>query len=206
MPINKLQISIFVIWLFHLAGIIGMRLGFYDFFLPKTWLTLVLSATLLLLNSSYDRRVYLLFIVFCIGFAAEAIGVATGAVFGNYAYGDNLGMKAVGVPLVIGINWLMLGLLARTVSQSMTSKIGLRIVLSSAIMVAIDFLIEPVAPKFDYWAFEGGLPTWQNYLGWFLVALPLQYILEMSGVEPSRKFAWHLLFAQIVFFMTFWNV
>ncbi len=206
MPFDKLKISIFTIWLFHIAGAIGIQLGYYDFFLPKSWLTLVLSSTLLLLNSRYSKNVYLLLVVFLLGFTAEVIGVATGAIFGKYSYGENLGVKAIGVPLVIGLNWLMLGILARTVSISVSDNLYLRIVLSALIMVALDFLIEPFAPKFDYWTFEGGHPDWQNYLGWFLVALPLQFILEKSRIEPNRKFAWNLLGAQILFFLTFWYV
>jgi putative membrane protein len=205
MPHSKLRISIFTIWLFHVVGAIGIKLGFYDFFLPKSWLTLVLSSSLLLLNSRYTNNAYLLLVVF-LGFTAEVIGVATGAVFGSYSYGENLGFKAVGVPLVIGLNWLMLAILARTAALSFCDNLYYRILFSALIMVALDLLIEPFDPKFDYWTFQGGHPGWQNYLGWFLVALHLQYILEKSRIEPNRKFAWNLLGAQILFFLTFWYV
>lgn len=42
---------------------------------------------------------------FVVTFAAEAVGVATGEVFGQYLYGDVLGIKLFGVPLLIGFNW-----------------------------------------------------------------------------------------------------
>ena len=183
-----------------------MHLGFYDFFLPKSWITLLLSGLLLLVNSAYGSRVYLLMLAFALSFGAEAIGVATGLLFGDYVYGDNLGLKVVGVPIIIGLNWVILGLIAQSISILFAKKLWFRIIISAIIMVAIDFVIEPVAPKFGYWAFEGGLPTWKNYLGWFLVALPLQLIIEKSQVETSKKFAWNLLAAQIVFFIAFWHV
>lgn len=206
MRLNKLHISIFVVWLIHLSAVIGIHLGFYDFFLPKSWITLLLSGLLLLVNSEYGSRIYLLLLAFAFSFGAEAIGVATGLLFGDYVYGHNLGLKAIGVPVIIGLNWVILGLVARSISLMLAKNMWFRIVISAIIMVAIDFVIEPVAPKFGYWTFEGGLPTWKNYFGWLMVALPLQFILEKSHVETSKKFAWNLLAAQIVFFTAFWNV
>ncbi len=206
MQLNKLHISIFIVWLFHLSAVIGIHLGFYDFFLPKSWITLLLSALLLLVNSEYGRKTYLLILAFALSFGAEAIGVATGLLFGDYVYGDNLGFKAIGVPIIIGLNWVILGFVARSISLLLAKNMWPRILISSIIMVAIDFVIEPVAPKFGYWTFEGGLPTLKNYFGWFIVALPLQFIIEKSHVETSKKFAWNLLAAQIVFFIAFWNV
>ena len=205
MQLNITRISIISIWVIHIAAIIGLHLGYYDFFLPKSWITLLLSGMLLLLNSSYGRKLYLLIFAFLLSFFAEALGVATGILFGEYSYGENLGFKAIGVPLIIGLNWVILGLISRTIAYTAVKNLWLRIVLSSIIMVLIDLIIEPVAPKFDYWTFTGGLPTWKNYLGWFLVALPLQFIIEKSHVEPSKLFALNLLAAQLIFFLAFWN-
>ena len=43
------------------------------------------------------------------GLAAEAIGWRTGWPFGNYRYGESLGPKLLGVPLVVPLAWAMMG-------------------------------------------------------------------------------------------------
>lgn len=55
------------------------------------------------------RAVLMAASAFAITLTAELIGVATGFLFGNYTYSDQLGPKVFGlVPLVIPIAWLMM--------------------------------------------------------------------------------------------------
>ena len=204
MPNQKLYISIFIVWLFHLSGIIGIHLGYTDFFLSKSWFTLTLSSALLLYNSSGTARSWLLVVVCLVGFGAEVAGVNTGMLFGSYTYGENLGFKLWGVPLVIGLNWLMLGMLAHSLAVRFITNTWLVIMLSAFFMVLIDLIIEPVAPKFNYWQFEGGLPKIHNYIGWFVVALPVQWLILKSEMKPNQTFALNLVLAQLVFFLAFW--
>ena len=42
---------------------------------------------------------------------AEILVVSYGIIFGNYKYGEILGYKVLGVPLIIGINWCILSLI-----------------------------------------------------------------------------------------------
>ena len=200
---TKANFSIFVIWLFHISGIIGIHMGYTEFFLSKSWFTLCLSAFLLLINSQIQRQPWLLLLVGGIGFASEVVGTSTGAVFGDYAYGENLGYKLWNVPLVIAVNWFMLGILAFVVASKITSNKIVTIVLSALIMVLIDLIIEPVAPKFDYWEFAGGMPGLHNYVGWFIVALPVQWIIYECKVTVQNSVAWNLLAAQLLFFAAF---
>ena len=97
----------------------------------------------------------------------------------------------------------MLGILAFVVASKITSNKIATIVLSALIMVLIDLIIEPVAPKFDYWEFAGGMPGMHNYIGWFIVALPVQWIIYHCHVWVNPKVAYNLLAAQILFFATF---
>lgn len=178
-------------------------MGYTEFFLSKSWFTLCLSAFLLLINSQIQRQPWLLLLVGVIGFASEVVGTSTGAVFGDYAYGENLGYKLWNVPLVIAVNWFMLGILAFVVASKITSNKIATIVLSALIMVLIDLIIEPVAPKFDYWEFAGGMPGLHNYVGWFIVALPVQWIIYECKVTVQNSVAWNLLAAQLLFFAAF---
>jgi uncharacterized membrane protein len=50
-----------------------------------------------------------LLITVVISFAAEAIGVATGWVFGSYYYTDALGPKILGVPSLIQVGYVAVG-------------------------------------------------------------------------------------------------
>ena len=68
-------------------------------------------------------------------------------------------------------------------------------------MVFLDVLIEPIAPLLDFWTFEGGHAPYQNYLGWALVAFPLQWIFHFSGLELKGWFYHNLYLLQLLFFM-----
>ena len=39
---------------------------------------------------------------------SEILGVNYGLIFGDYIYLDNLGYKVFGVPVIIGVNWIIL--------------------------------------------------------------------------------------------------
>ncbi|MEM6831426.1 MAG: carotenoid biosynthesis protein, partial [Bacteroidota bacterium] len=115
--------AIALIWLFHVSGIIGIVLGYETWFIPKTPLTLLISFILLILlypmGSMIKYASVLLF--FAIGFFVEWIGVTYGFLFGEYYYGNNLGTKIGGVPLMMGITWSMLVL----TSGAMVSKLAI---------------------------------------------------------------------------------
>ncbi|MGD9781577.1 MAG: carotenoid biosynthesis protein [Kiritimatiellia bacterium] len=109
-------------------------------------------------------------------FAAEAVGVATGAVFGEYAYGPTLGWKALDVPVVIAFNWVLAVNGAVCLAEH---AVPLRpgrwrrpalVLLAGGIAAAFDFLMEPVAIRLDYWHWAGGAIPLQNYAAWFLLA------------------------------------
>ena len=45
-------------------------------------------------------------IVYTVTFSLEVLGTSTGIIFGSYTYGNTLGLKFLGVPLIIGFNWV----------------------------------------------------------------------------------------------------
>ena len=109
-------------------------------------------------------------------FWAEAVGVATGAIFGQYEYGPTLGWAWRGVPLLIAFNWVMVVhgascLSGRLVPSSLGSwrKPGL-VLTTGLIALALDFLMEPVAIRLDYWRWPGDVVPLQNYAAWFAIA------------------------------------
>ena len=70
-----------------------------------------------ILNSNKGKTLFLWIIpVYFFTFSMEAIGVATGKIFGSYHYGSNMHLKVLGVPLVIAFNWLVLALAINSIS------------------------------------------------------------------------------------------
>lgn len=116
---------------------------------------------------------------YALTFAAEAVGVATGAVFGEYVYGPTLGWQAWDVPVIIAFNWVMVVNGAICIAGrilSLRAEPGRRIalpLLAGAIAAAFDWVMEPVAIRLDYWTWAGGSIPLQNYAAWFVLAAGL---------------------------------
>ena len=51
----------------------------------------------------FIKLFFLLITCFLVGMLSEIIGVKYGFIFGEYSYGNALGIKFMGVPLIIGI-------------------------------------------------------------------------------------------------------
>ena len=90
---NK-KISIVIIWLFHLSGLFGLLYIDKNLFASLTPLNLFISTTLLFVNQNNASRLKfsIVFLIFFIGMIAEILGVKYGFIFGNYEYGNNLGL------------------------------------------------------------------------------------------------------------------
>ena len=198
------NISIFTIWLFSLSAIIGIYLGYLDWFIPKTPLNLLLGTVLLFLNLPLDtlRKFGIWFIAFAVGMLAEIIGVRTGIIFGAYYYGENFGIKLLGVPLLIGVNWAVLSFITSAIATRLTKNIWGSVFIGAALMLGLDFLMEPVAGIFDFWHFEGENVPWRNYTDWFVIALLLQILIQKTIDFSETKYALHLFFTQVFFFGT----
>ena len=70
-------------------------------------------------ESHISYKQYIVFaVIFLVGLGIEIIGVSTKAIFGNYSYGNALGVKVFDTPLLIGMNWLFLIYTTRLVFQN----------------------------------------------------------------------------------------
>ena len=187
--------------LVYISGSIGFVVN-PSFFSPFTPYTLLLTCFVFLIHSPLvDKKFIFSFfsIAFC-GFIIEIIGVKTGLIFGKYSYGNGLGYKLFNVPLIISINWAMLicaGIIV--VSRIFTNKIFV-LVVSSILVTTIDLLIEQVAPKLDFWQFEGRLPGLQNYLSWIGVAFFSSYFFYSTIIKGKFTASLTILILQIIFF------
>ena len=148
---NKQNISIATIWIFHISGIIGIIYSNSSWFIKATPLNLALSFLLVLINTKISKKtVFLFFLCFTVGMLAEIIGVNKGLIFGEYSYGDALGIKVFGVPILIGINWCILVFITGFISDKFFQNIWQKILLGIFLMVSLDLVMEPVAPVLDF--------------------------------------------------------
>ena len=203
-PINSTsKVSVFVIWLFHVCGMIGISYGNKDLFLSFTPVNLIISFFLLFVNQIQitQREILSVFTIFLIGMICEILGVNYGYIFGDYVYLDNLGTKVFGVPILIGINWIILTFITGSISSYIFKKnLKFSILTGAIFMILLDLIIEPVAPLLGFWIFDLPSVPLQNYVGWFLIGLATQFVYQKFVVIKEIPFSTNLLLANIVFF------
>ena len=206
---KKENISIFIIWLVTISGVIGIWLGHGDWFLPKTIFNLSLGAAILIWNFPLKNGWKSLVIwsaVYLIGMIAEIIGTKTGILFGNYSYGNNLGPKIIGVPPLIGINWIVLTFLTATIARRVIHFKWLSIICGALLMVGLDFFIEPIAPIFDFWSWDEGVAPLKNFIHWFIVSLLMQAVVYDELPEKNHYLPIHHFASQVLFFTFFYAI
>ena len=217
---QKTNIALFIAVLFHVSGAIGILFTSYkEWFISNTPLNLLLMAALLLFTQREKNISYYFFIVLCFvtGMLTEAIGVNTGNLFGDYQYGEVLGKKVFGVPLLIGINWFVIMFCAGTIVQQLSewifakmspetqpsSKVKLFSFITDAAMLAtfFDWIMEPPAQQLGYWKWlpNGEIPVY-NYLCWFLISAALLTVFRFLKFDKHNQFAVHLFIIQLLFF------
>jgi len=201
---NKKNISIFIIWLVHVSGFMGMLFYDLDFFAGFTSVNLLLMSIILFLNIKLDSKYHILSIlsIFLIGMITESLGVNYALIFGDYEYGNNLGFKLFGVPYLIGVNWIILTVISGNIASFITKNrsIVLTIIIGALLMLAMDFVMEPIAPKLDLWRFQNLIVPSSNYVGWLFVGLFTQAIYNLYFKEKEISVSTNLY---LVFFLFF---
>ena len=198
---NK-QVILFLAF-FHLVGIVGLNIqATGELFARLIPLNLVLSTVLLFLfhEKNHNKFWIAALVIYLLGFFVEVVGVNFGFVFGSYLYGDVLGPKLFGTPLIIGINWLMLTYMIWCVLDRFRLGMLLKIIVGSFIMVFYDLLLEPSAIHYGMWEWAGTKVPVQNYIAWFVISAVMFTFLAALKIKINNKIALGLLLIQIVFF------
>jgi putative membrane protein len=158
-----------------------------------SWVLFIVSALVYVLSSGGRPDWYLWSVsAFVFTFMAEAVGVATGEVFGAYEYTDVLGFSLLGVPLIIGLNWVMVcaGAMAwvgfAIPGNKVLSRL-IRISLAAALCTGFDALLEPVAVRLGYWIWEGVSVPLRNYEAWFVLGLGCCALFEVLKLGDSAN-------------------
>jgi len=200
---KEVEIKLFIP-IFYAVGIMGMLVpAFFPLFIKLVPFALILSF-LVLTVFHHDRKqksVFVFLAIYILGFVIEVIGVNTGSVFGEYTYGNSLGIKLLNTPIIIGLNWLLLVYITSSVFEQFKMPNLAKIVLASSLMVGYDFILEQVAPRLDMWQFTDDNVPFQNYLVWFLFSLFLHSLIKLFRINTENRLALIVLISQFVFFL-----
>lgn len=198
-------VAISILTILYLVGIIGISLPIHPDFVLLTPLNLLISVGVMLAFHTHWNRNIILFLIlsYLVGFGAEMFGIQTGLLFGDYTYGQVLGPKIWGTPLMIGVNWMLLAYSIGVTTNYLLPRWHWlsQGVIAALLMVGLDVLIEPVAIKYEFWTWAQGVPPLQNYVGWFFVSLPLLCIFSYNHKVVRNKVAIALFILQILFFL-----
>ena len=201
---NKVKIAIFLMFFLNIIGSFGL---FFDeienLILFLTPINLLILLVLFYWANDYRKKsfIFTLTLIFLFGFLVELIGVHYKFIFGDYSYGNALGLKIFQTPLIIGVNWINLSLACFGISSFFVRNNFLVALIASILMVLTDFIIEPLSGLLDFWYWSGNQIPLQNYIGWFLVSLLIQLFLVRSKVELKIQLCFALLISQIIFFL-----
>lgn len=132
----------------------------------------------------------------------EVVGENTGYLFGIYSYGETLGFKLIDVPLIVGLNWVLVILGIYFFVECKFKRKFFVPPITALIAVAFDLILEPVAIKLDYWSWEFGVIPLQNYLAWFVIAFIISITFALLEIKVRTKIPTIYVAIQIIFFLS----
>jgi bisanhydrobacterioruberin hydratase len=200
-------LSFFLLIVFYTVGVWGMVWSEHpDEFVKLTPLNLLITTLLLFGNHekwTSNLRASLVSIA-VMGFAIEAVGVNTGVIFGEYTYGNTLGVQFFNTPLMIGVNWTILSYCSVMITRDLfkIQPKWMIALIAALLMVALDVVIEPVAVETDMWTWSSVSIPLTNYIAWFLIAFVFNFTLvNFFKPEMKNKLALPVYLVQFIFFI-----
>lgn len=204
--IKKYDINILI--LIYTVGIIAHFTPFAALSLSMTPIVLILTNLVVFYHT--QRNLGAIALVFLLGMLVEIIGVQTGYPFGNYYYTDALSIKVLGVPLIIGLNWVLVSQLALSFIPGHNKVVIF--VLGGLITTLFDFLIEPLAIAYKWWVWTdvvGSVPV-QNYIAWFLIGGVASLLIRKNKIKDAKKLRWVMLIMVLFFLLNhafiYWKI
>lgn len=201
---NHYKIALALLVAMHIAGLIGLQHPVSrPFFESLTAFNLVITAAIVFYFHTYFTNKFIAFALFTFlaGYFVEVAGVHTGILFGHYQYGTGLGYKIWKVPLLIGLNWLVLVYCTGVITHRLKIPVVLKIFTGALLMVGLDYLIEPVAIKHDWWTWQADDVPLQNYIGWFISAFTLLSLFHLLRFNKNNRMAPVVYVVQALFFL-----
>lgn len=189
---------------FYGIGLIGLSLNFtrelFEFTVPFAILLGVFAVALFHEGSTY-RFALTMILIFILGLSVEIVGVATGMVFGSYAYGPTLGPKILDTPIMIGVNWVLLTYCVWAMMTRFRWHLIFKGLAGSAVMVFYDLFLEPVAIWLDMWQWEMVEIPLQNYVAWFIISFVFFMLIGIITPNFKNKIAPAVFIIQLSLFI-----
>lgn len=191
--------------IFFSVGVFGIAADVTrEMFIMLTPLALIFSLAAIIAfhqPGNLTKEIIIFTAIFSVSFLVEALGVNTGRVFGNYTYGEGLWIKILNTPILIGINWVLLIYCTAIIADRLSAPVFVKILISSALMVLYDIIMEQVAPEMNMWSFENGFVPVRNYIVWFILAALFHSLLKLAGIKIANRIAPFVFYVQFSFFL-----
>ncbi len=174
----------------------------FDLFLSLSPISLIFTFFIVVYSNievSYKSFATIIFI-FSLSIISEIIGVNYGLLFGSYYYGENLGYSIYGVPLVIGLNWVVLTVSSGNIASYFFENKYLSIFIGSLLMLILDVIMEQVSGNIDFWYFNDESLIF-NYVTWFLLGVCNQYFYQNLNYTKNLVISVNVYLSFIVFFL-----
>lgn len=129
------------------------------------------------------------------GLIAESIGVSNGFPFGTYEYTDGLGLKVLGVPVLVPLAWIMMSWPALVVTRRLVRAMGIAgrwarpatAVVGAYALTAWDVFLDPQMVDQGNWVWRYPTPSLPgvadipltNFAGWLLVSFLIVATLDL---------------------------
>lgn len=198
-----MSIWIFALIIIHIVGVIGLNLSISrEYFQQLSEFNLFLSALFVFFFHPTHNKSFLKFCisVFTVGMLVEIIGVKTGFPFGNYYYSNVLKIQLLSVPIIIGINWVILTYSTAIIAQKVFHSKVARLITGAGLMVGLDIILEHFAVKHNLWIWENShYPEISNFIGWFIIALLTHFLYQYTIDNSENKMAVYYFFVLLVF-------
>ena len=200
---EKQVISFFV--LFYVIGVAGIAFPLTrEIFIALTPFALLFTFALLMVfhrNKIDAKTIGVFAFIYIFGFLIEIIGVQSGLIFGNYHYGDTLGIMLLNTPLLIGLNWLLVAYISASLISRYKLNAFLYVVSGAAIMVLYDVVLEQIAPILDMWHWKDNIIPLQNYVAWFVIGAIFHAALRIFRIDINSPLARAVFFSHVGFFI-----
>ncbi len=191
---RKSIISIVLIWLFITALIVFILFGYESWFLNSLIIIQLISIGLILWNSTIPKKLLFLglLIPFFLGFIVEYIGVNYGVIFGEYEYGESMGIKFLGVPIIVGVNWATITYCTAAIAEKISTNKIITSILGALLFVALDIVVEATAQRFDLWEPLNFIPPINEYIGWIIASFLVHFLFMKVVKVFNYTIAFHL--------------
>ncbi|EPR65730.1 hypothetical protein ADICYQ_5270 [Cyclobacterium qasimii M12-11B] len=200
---EKSQVAKVFITILHIVGLFGLywQKSRPLFQLITPFHLLLVTGILLYFHKDFNKGFFgFLLFSFFVGMITEIIGVHTGLLFGDYSYSGVLGIKAFGVPLMIGLNWFLLVYLTGGIFQKMIKNDLIAAASGAGLMVLLDLCLEKVAVALDFWQWHQEIIPVSNFITWFLVAFIIQIVYRKLSFEKDNELNLIVFFNLLAFF------